>query len=140
MTSRVKDVIIRGGRNIYPYEVEQAVGELPDIRKGCVAVFAAADPRSGTERVVVVAETRAQDPELRARLRDAVQTCSTDLLGTPPDEVVIASPHAVLKTSSGKIRRAALRARYEAGELEQKSRAVWWQVARPWFLNRYLIR
>ena len=53
LTGRVKDVIIRGGRNIYPYEVEEAVGDIPGLRKGCVAVFGSPDPVSGTERVVV---------------------------------------------------------------------------------------
>jgi acyl-CoA synthetase (AMP-forming)/AMP-acid ligase II/acyl carrier protein len=58
LTGRVKDMIIRGGRNLYPYEVEQAIGELPGIRRGCVAAFAAIDPDLGSERLVIVAETR----------------------------------------------------------------------------------
>lgn len=48
LTGRVKDLIIRGGRNLYPYELEQAVSEIPGIRKGCVAVFASADPATGS--------------------------------------------------------------------------------------------
>ncbi len=44
LSGRAKDVIIRGGRNLYPYELEQAVGALPGIRKGCVAVFGSIDP------------------------------------------------------------------------------------------------
>ena len=40
-----KDIIIRGGRNISPYELEQAIGDLAGIRRGCVAVFALPDPR-----------------------------------------------------------------------------------------------
>ncbi len=39
LTSRVKGIIIRGGRNLYPHEVEEAVGKIPGIRRGCVAVF-----------------------------------------------------------------------------------------------------
>ena len=61
-TGRVKDVIIRGGRNIYPYEVEEAVGDITGIRKGCVAVFGSPDLINGTERVIVVAETREVEP------------------------------------------------------------------------------
>ena len=48
-TGRIKDVIIRGGRNIHPHELEAAIGDLPGIRRGCVAVFAAAGPDSGGE-------------------------------------------------------------------------------------------
>ena len=41
LTSRAKDLIIRGGHNIHPYELEEAVGNLEGIRQGCVAVFGA---------------------------------------------------------------------------------------------------
>ena len=39
LTGREKDIIIRGGRNISPYELEEAVGDIPGVRRGCVAVF-----------------------------------------------------------------------------------------------------
>ena len=81
LTGRVKDLIIRGGRNIYPYELEQAVGDIEGIRKGCVAVFASADPATGSERLVVVAETRATQPEALASLRQRIQSAGVDLLG-----------------------------------------------------------
>jgi 1-acyl-sn-glycerol-3-phosphate acyltransferase len=129
ITGRVKDTIIRAGRNIYPYELEEAVGALAGIRKGCVAVFGVKDARSGTERVVVLAETRATDRAERARLRERIDALAVERIGTPADEVVFAPPHSVLKTSSGKIRRAASRAAYEAGALHG-ARAVWWQIAR----------
>ncbi len=130
LTSRVKDVIIRGGRNIYPYEVEEAVGDIPGIRKGCVAVFGSADTASGTERVIVVAETREAETATLEALQAQVRGVATDLLGMPPDETVLAPPHTVLKTSSGKIRRAAVRELFEKGRIGQRPRAVWWQVVR----------
>ena len=130
LTGRVKDMIIRGGRNLYPYEVEQAVGELPAIRRGCVAAFAAADPIRGSERLVLVAETRERDPERRAELQKAVRERATDILDLPPDEVLLAPPRSVLKTSSGKLRRGATRDRYLAGELKQGPPAPLWQFVR----------
>lgn len=130
LTRRVKDIIIRGGRNVYPYELEEAVGDLQDIRKGCVAVFGSSDPASGTERVVVVAETREIEPDALDNLRGNVEAVATDVLDMPPDEVILAPPHSVLKTSSGKIRRAAVRELFEAGRLGQQPRAVWWQIVR----------
>jgi acyl carrier protein len=129
-TSRVKDVIIRGGRNIYPYEVEEAVGDITGIRKGCVAVFGSPDPASGTERVIVIAETREAEPVTLEALQVQVRGVATDLLGMPPDDAVLAPPHTVLKTSSGKIRRAAVRELFEQGRIGQRPRAVWWQVFR----------
>ena len=130
LTGRIKDLIIRGGRNIYPYELEQAVGEIPSIRKGCVAVFASDDPATGSERLVVVAETRSTQPEARARLCQQIQSVSVDLLGMPPDDVRLAPPRTVLKTSSGKIRRAAIRELYERDALGRGSRALWLQLTR----------
>ncbi len=130
LTGRVKDLIIRGGRNLYPYELEQAVGDIPGIRKGCVAAFASHDPATGSERLVVVAETRATRPEDLARLRQHVQSAGVDLLGVPPDDVVLAPPHSVLKTSSGKIRRTAVRELYERDILGCGGRALWLQLTR----------
>jgi len=130
LTGRVKDLIIRGGRNIYPYELEQAVGDIPGVRRGCVAVFGSADPASGTERLVVLAETRETDAAAREKLRRAVNDCAVDLLGMPADEVVLAPPHTVLKTSSGKIRRAASCEFYERGGGATRPAPVWWQFVR----------
>ncbi len=130
LTGRVKDVIIRGGRNIYPYELEQAVGDIPGMRRGCVAVFGSADPASGTERLVVLAETRETGAAAREKLRRAINDCAVDLLGMPPDDVVLAPPHTVLKTSSGKIRRAASREFYERGGKATRPAPVWWQFVR----------
>jgi len=129
ITGRVKDTIIRAGRNIYPYELEEAVGALEGIRKGCVAVFGAKDAHSGTERVVVLAETRVTDAAERDRLRAQIDALAVPLIGMPADEIVFAPPHSVLKTSSGKIRRAASRTAYESGAL-RGTRAVWWQIVR----------
>ena len=130
ITGRVKDVIIRAGRNIYPYELEQAVADVDGIRRGCVAVFGASDPASGTERLVVVAETRETDTQARDEQRDRIEALTGEILGMPADDVVVAAPGTVLKTSSGKLRRAALRDLYERGALESRQRAVWVQVAR----------
>ena len=130
LTSRIKDVIIRGGRNIYPYEVEEVVGDISGIRKGCVAVFGSLDPAAGTERVIVIAETREAQTATLEALEAQVREITSELLGIPPDDLMLVPPHTVLKTSSGKIRRAAMRELYEQGRIGQQPRAVWWQVVR----------
>jgi 1-acyl-sn-glycerol-3-phosphate acyltransferase len=129
ITGRVKDVIIRAGRNVYPYELEEAVGDLEGIRKGCVAVFGSRDERSGTERIIVLAETRVTDAAERERLSARINELATELIDMPVDEVVLAPPQSVPKTSSGKIRRAASRELYERGG-GAGTRAVWWQIVR----------
>jgi 1-acyl-sn-glycerol-3-phosphate acyltransferase len=130
ITGRDKDIIIRAGRNLYPHELEAAVGGVAGIRQGCVAVFGVADRATGTERLVVLAETRAAGETERQRLREAVQDATVALLGEPADEVVLAPPHAVPKTSSGKVRRAASRELYLSGRIGQGSAAMGLQLAR----------
>ncbi len=130
ITGRIKDIIIRAGRHIYPQEVEDAVAEIPGIRKGCVAVFGITDRASGTERVVVLAETRETDPAVRAELQARAQEVAGDTAGTPPDEIVLAPPRTVPKTSSGKIRRSAAKELYESGRIGAPQRALWRQILR----------
>ena len=130
VAGRAKDIIIRGGHNIHPQELEEAVAQLPDVRKGGVVVFPATDLRSGTERVVVLVETREQHPPVRADLISRINRLAVDLIGLPIDEIVLVPPRTVLKTSSGKIRRAACREAYEQGKLDAAGRAPWLQLAR----------
>ena len=129
ITGRAKDIIIRAGRNLYPAEIEAAVGAVPGIRRGCVAVFGAARTAKGTESLVVMAETRATDARAREALIKAATAAVVTVIGEPPDDVRLVPPHAVLKTSSGKIRRAANRERYERGD-DLGARGVWLQFAR----------
>ena len=130
ITSRIKDIIIRGGRNVYPHELEEAVGNIPGIRRGCIAVFAARDRDSGTERLIVLAESRKKEAAAKEKLRLQIINTAVDLLAMPPDDVVIAPPGTVLKTSSGKIRRAASRELYEKGGIGKAKRALWLQLVR----------
>ncbi len=127
LTGREKDLIIRGGHNLYPQELEEAVSRLDGVRRGGVAVFPATDPGSGTEKLVVLAEIRDDMPAVRERLPRDINRLAVDLLGVPVDDIVLAAPRTVLKTSSGKVRRAACRALYEAGTLSRTQRAPWRQ-------------
>jgi acyl-CoA synthetase (AMP-forming)/AMP-acid ligase II/acyl carrier protein len=130
ITGRSKDLIIRAGRNLHPEDLETAVGQLPGVRKGCVAAFATEDAETATERLIVVAETTETAESVREELRAQIAATTVDLLGTPPDEVVLAPKGTVLKTSSGKVRRAACADLYEKGAIGVHPRSVWWQVVR----------
>ena len=117
LTGRTKDMIIKGGRNYYPHEIEAAAGTVPGIRQGCVAAFSLRDEGAGTETIVVVAETKEERAEARAALQQKVGEAIAAAIGVPPDRVVLVAPGAVPKTSSGKIRRNDTRQRFVAGEL-----------------------
>jgi fatty-acyl-CoA synthase len=130
ITGRVKDVIIAAGRNVYPQEVEEAVADVPGVRRGCVAAFGVDDQRSGTERLVVVAESREQTEEMRVAVRDAIVARMVDAIGFPPDEVFVAPPGAIPKSSSGKIRRSATKQLFVSGALGRGRASAVWQWTR----------
>ncbi len=135
VTGRLKDCIIKSGRNIIPQEIEAAAADAPGVRKGCVAAFGALDPETGTERLVVVAETRAAAPEELARIEEEVVKRVNAVIGIPPDKVVLVEPQSVPKTSSGKIRRNATRTLYLDGRLSSRRRRPWMQMAKLWAEN-----
>ena len=114
MCGRIKDLIIVGGRNVYPQDVERAVGELDGVRAGNVIAFGVPG-RQGKERIVVVAETRASDLD---SLRTAVTERTTAAVGVPSRDVVFVKPSTLPKTSSGKLQRALCRQQYLDQSLE----------------------
>jgi 1-acyl-sn-glycerol-3-phosphate acyltransferase len=130
ITGRSKDIIIRAGRNIYPAEIEEAAGGVPGIRKGCVVAFGSQDPARGTERLILLAETRESDALSLAALRQRVEDIVTPLLDAAPDEVVLVPPNAIPKTSSGKLRRASARELFEQGRLLDRPLPLWRQMLR----------
>ena len=135
ITGRLKDCIIKAGHNIIPQEVEMAAAEAPGVRRGCVAAFGSVDPASGTERLIVVAETRAAGKVDLESIRAAVIELVGAKCGLPPDHVELVPPHSVPKTSSGKIRRNETRSMYENGTLLHRAGSPAAQVVRLWLGN-----
>ena len=89
-----------------------------------MVAFGTEHPETGTEGLVIVAETRVTDAGERTRLESEVTERVAAAIDVPPDRVVLAPPGAVLKTSSGKVRRAATRERYLAGEVGRAPRTT----------------
>jgi fatty-acyl-CoA synthase len=135
VTGRIKDCIIKSGRNIIPQEVEAATANVPGVRRGCVAAFGTVDPETGTERLVVVAETRTTDRKELHRINAEIVRRVDAALGIPPDRVELVAPHNIPKTSSGKIRRNETRTLFLNGKLAARSRAPWVQIVRLWLGN-----
>jgi 1-acyl-sn-glycerol-3-phosphate acyltransferase len=128
ITGRTKDIIIKGGRNLYPHEIEEMVGRVEGVRAGCVVAFGVPDPQTGTERLVVVAETRTTGDH--RRIEAAIVEKTAEAAGVPPDVVRVLPPHAIPKTSSGKLRRSETRQLYLQGRLGAPLPPPWWQMAR----------
>ncbi|MGH9756422.1 MAG: AMP-binding protein, partial [Candidatus Acidiferrales bacterium] len=125
ITGRAKDLIIKGGRNIYPHEVEEVAGRVAGVRAGCVVAFGAPDERSGTERLVVAAEVR--DLSMSKAITAEIVRTVDEALGMPPDVVALLPMQSIPKTSSGKLRRSETRRLYLEGRLGKKRPPGWMQ-------------
>jgi len=117
LCGRIKDVIIVGGRNVFPEDIERAVGPLDGVRAGNVIAFGM-EGYKGKESVVVVAEVRPTDTsggldEIRTRIHHR----TLEVCGLPPRDVMLVSPGTLPKTSSGKLQRAKCREEYLAEDL-----------------------
>jgi fatty-acyl-CoA synthase len=112
---RIKDVIIVGGRNLFPEDVERAVGQLEGVRAGNVIAFGVEGDR-GRESLVVVAESRAVDDDVTA-VRRLVAERVRDAVGVPARDIVLVAPGSLPKTSSGKLQRSLCKRYYRDGRL-----------------------
>lgn len=113
MCGRIKDVIIVGGRNVFPEDVERAAATSEGVRAGNVIAFGV--ERRGKEGLVVVAETKGDD---HASTRRSVAERVRAVIGLPPKDIVLVAPGSLPKTSSGKLQRSLCRQRYLSEDLE----------------------
>ena len=112
ITGRAKDLIIINGRNIWPQDIEWAVEKVEGVRGGGVAAFSVDDGKG--ERIVVVAERRGMDDDALVALRREIATVIQNAAGAPAD-VVLARPHSMVMTSSGKLSRAKVKQKFLDG-------------------------
>jgi fatty-acyl-CoA synthase len=110
---RIKDVIIVGGRNVYPQDIEKVAGEVPGARTGNVIAFGT-EGRQGAQNIIVVAEARADDLEAVSK---GITHVVTEAVGIPPKQVLLVQPGTVPKTSSGKLQRSACKQQFIEGTL-----------------------
>ncbi len=129
LTGRTKDLVIRAGRNLHPEELEEALFALDGVVPGGVALFASLVSELGTERLVAAVET-SEPTERRAALARRCEECALEILGEPLGTVLFVPPGALPRTASGKIRRGAARAAFEAGTLGEPAPPVALQLAR----------
>lgn len=105
ITGRKSDLIIIGGENIYPQDIEYMVTEHPHVVSGRVAAIGVPDETLGTQKLVVIAESKSDDPEIHREIVKFVRREIAQRLNVRCDEVYIAPHKWLYKTSSGKIAR-----------------------------------
>ncbi len=115
ITGRKKELIIKGGHNLIPSILEELASEVEGVRAGCVAAVGVRSEQRQTELVYVLAETKVE-PEahgaLGVRIRERLRAHGITL-----DHVLLVAPGTLPKTTSGKLKRAAIAEALKAGQV-----------------------
>lgn len=113
---RKKDLIINGGKNVYPQDLEAIVNTVPGVHPGRAVAFGVYDEREGTELIGIVAEVddHSDHHQIAQEIRHAIASQTT----VTASYVHLVDDKWLIKTSSGKIARAANRDKWLA-EREQ---------------------
>lgn len=111
---RKKDLIIVGGKNVYPQDLERLAGLVPGVHPGRVVAFGVFNEEIGTEDVVIVAEVETQDENEKIKIGDDIRKQVTRGSDIALRFVHIVERNWLIKTSSGKIARSANREKYLA--------------------------
>jgi len=112
ITGRQKDLIIVGGKNIYPQDIENILNDIPGIHPGRVVAFGVLNEQLGTEDIAVIGETETDDPEAQAAIIKEIRARIAQTTDVMAHYVHLVGPMWLLKTSSGKIARSANRQKF----------------------------
>ena len=107
VSGRKKDMIIVGGKNVYPQDLELLTYEVPGVHAGRSVAFGMFDETQGTEEVVIVAEIDSEDVDEQQKVADAIRFHVTRNSAIALRYVKVVGPQWILKTSSGKTARSA---------------------------------
>lgn len=117
VVGRSKEMLIVRGRNLPPYDVERAIGDLADVGQGQSVVVSVPDPDRGRERIVAIVAAAVTGTDEQRRVRAEAAARVREVFGFSLDDVVVIPRRALPRTTSGKIQRLKVRERYLAGGL-----------------------
>jgi len=120
VSGRKKDMIIVGGRNVYPQDLEALTYEVADVHSGRSVAFGLFDEIQGTEEVVIISEVDSEDPNEHQRVADAIRQHVTRNSAIALRYVKVVGPKWILKTSSGKTARSANKEKFLRGLMEDR--------------------
>lgn len=125
VSGRKKDLIINGGKNIFPSDLEVIVNEVEGVYPGRVVAFGVQDEREGTELIAIVAELRgAPDESARVAINAAIRRTVAHAAGVTVSYVKLVDDRWLIKTSSGKIARAANRNKWLREQFDEREAAT----------------
>lgn len=122
VAGRKKDMIIVGGKNVYPQDLEALACEVPGVHPGRTVAFGLFDESQGTEEVVIIAKVDSEDEAEHERVADEIRKHVTRNSAIAARYVRVVGPKWVLKTSSGKVARSANKEKF-IRELESENQA-----------------
>ncbi|MDX1417050.1 MAG: AMP-binding protein [Candidatus Promineifilaceae bacterium] len=111
---RKKDLIINAGKNVYPQDIEAIVNQVPGVHAGRAVAFGVYDQREGTELIAVIAEVSTNNPEQRKQITKRIRQDVSRQSAVTVSYVQLVAEKWLIKTSSGKIARAANRDKWLA--------------------------
>jgi fatty-acyl-CoA synthase len=120
VSGRKKDMIIVGGKNVYPQDLESLTYEVPGVHAGRSVAFGIFNDEAGTEDVVIIAEVESEDAVEQERIADAIRQHVTKNSAIALRYVKVVGPKWILKTSSGKTARSANKEKFLKELEEQK--------------------
>lgn len=118
VSGRKKDMIIVGGKNIYPQDLEALTYEVPNVHAGRSVAFGLFDEVQGTEDIVIIAEVDSDDADEQQKIADLIRMHVTKNSAIALRYVKVVGPKWILKTSSGKTARSANKEKF-LRELEE---------------------
>ena len=120
VSGRKKDMIIVGGKNIYPQDLEALTSEVPGVHPGRTVAFGMYDEEAGTEEVVIIAEVDSEEPSEQEIIADAIRKHVTKSSAIALRHVRVVGEKWIVKTSSGKTARSANKEKFlrELGEID----------------------
>ncbi len=122
---RLKDIIIVGGQNVFPEDVELVVNSVDAVYPGRVVAFGINDEQYGTESLVVVAELRGEYEASRAEaLERQIRRLVLSTIGIAPRYAAVVPERWIVKSTAGKISRRDTRERFARERLSPPPGAV----------------
>jgi fatty-acyl-CoA synthase len=112
VSGRRKDVIIVGGKNVYPQDLESLTYEIAGVHPGRSVAFGMFDEEQGTEEIVIIAEMDSEDAGVQQHMADLIRQHVTRNSAIALRHVKVVGPGWILKTSSGKTARSANREKF----------------------------
>jgi len=108
VVGRKKDLLIIGGENLYPQDIEEIVSAHPEIHDGRAIAMGIYNPDLGTEEILIVAEVNHEESLAESdRIEQELRGSVVSSLGVAAKTIVLKPPKWIVKSTAGKPARAA---------------------------------